>query len=40
MGRRGNCHGMSKERAAEVVKGVIMRKSIKEIIKEMDAVDS
>jgi hypothetical protein len=40
MGRRGNCHGMSEERAAEVVKGVIMGKSIEEIIEEMDTVDS
>ena len=31
---------MSEKRAAEVVKGVIMGKSIEEIIEEMDTVDS
>ena len=38
-GKRG-CHRMSEEGAAEVVKGVIMGKSIKEIVEEMDTVES
>ena len=39
IGKKG-CHCMSEEGAVEVVKGVIIGKSIKEIVEEIDTVES